>query len=95
MAPLDHSSGKQVSARNPVQVNKRAKQAMMIGAAHNAINVAESKKYYEKKKSEGKKHNQVLRALGRHLVRGIWSLIKNNKLYEVKNCSDCKLEGAA
>jgi transposase len=95
MAPLDHSSGKQVGARNPVQVNKRAKQAMMIGAAHNAINVAESKKYYEKKKAEGKKHNQALRSLGRHLVRVIWSLIKNSKLYEVKNCSDCNLEGAA
>lgn len=95
MAPLDHSSGKQVGARNPIQVNKRAKLALMVGAAHNAMNVAESKRYYEKKKAAGKKHNQALRSLGRHLVRVIWSLIENSKLYEVKNCSDCKLEGVA
>jgi transposase len=68
MAPLDHSSGKQVGAKNPIQVNKRAKTAMMVGAAHNSRNVDESKIYYQKKKSEGKKHNQALRSLGRHLV---------------------------
>lgn len=95
MAPLDRSSGKKVGTKDPVQVNKRAKAAMMIAAAHNARNVAESKKYYQKKVSEGKKHNQALRSLGRHLVRVIWSLIKNNRLYDIKKINECKLEGAA
>lgn len=95
MAPLDFSSGKQVSARNPMQVNKRAKAAMIIGAAHNARNIPESQKYYQKKISEGKKHNQALRSLGRHLARVIWSLVKNNRLYSAKKCNEYELEGAA
>lgn len=92
MAPLDNSSGKQVGGKSPIQVNKRAKAAMMIAVAHNARIIIESKKYYEKKKSEGKKHNQAIRSLGRHMVRVIWSLVKNNKLYNEKKTENCALK---
>ncbi|MDQ7058687.1 MAG: hypothetical protein Q9N62_09760 [Ghiorsea sp.] len=37
---------------------------------------------YDKKRAEGKKHNQAVRSLARHLSRVIWSLVKNKRLYE-------------
>lgn len=82
MAALDNSSGKKTAARTPTQVNTRAKAAMMVAVARHYPLVDASKAYYDKKRAEGKKHNQAVRALGRHLIRVIWSLVKNNRKYE-------------
>jgi len=38
---------------------------MMTAVAHNIRKVEESKRYYQKKRDEGKSHNQAVRALGR------------------------------
>lgn len=83
MAPLDHSSGKRTAARPPKQVNVRAKAAMMIAVVRHAQCVPQSRAYYERKRAQGKTHNQAVRALGRHLVRVIWSLIKHQRDYQI------------
>jgi len=44
----------------------------------------ESKRYYDKKRAEGKKHNQAIRALGRHLCRVIFSMLKHDRGYEYR-----------
>ena len=46
--------------------------------------VAESQRYYEKKRAEGKKHNQAIRAFGRHLTRIIYKLLKEEREYEIR-----------
>ena len=46
--------------------------------------VPESQRYYEKKRSEGKKHNQAIRALGRHLCRIIYKMLKEEREYEIR-----------
>ena len=46
--------------------------------------VPESQKYYEKKRGEGKKHNQAIRALGRHLCRIIYKMLKEERQYEIR-----------
>ncbi|TAK61641.1 MAG: IS110 family transposase, partial [Methylobacter sp.] len=46
--------------------------------------VEESKRYYEKKRAEGKKHNQAVRALGRQLCRVIFKMLRDEKTYENK-----------
>lgn len=71
-------------AKKPRQVNRWAKAAMMIAVARHVKLVPSSKAYYEKKRAEGKKHNQAIRALGRHLTRVIWALIKNQRGYEMR-----------
>jgi len=85
MAPLDHSSGQKERAKTALQVNTRTKAAMMVAVAHHAWKVAESQRYYVKKRAEGKKHNQAIRSLGRHLVRVIWSMARDNRRYEMRN----------
>ena len=44
----------------------------------------EAKRYYDKKRSEGKKHNQALRSLARHMVRVIWSMLRDGRDYEIR-----------
>lgn len=85
MAALDHSSGKKTGARAPRQVNTRAKAAMMVALARHVHCVPASQAYYERKRAEGKRHNQALRCLGRHMVRVIWALIKQQRHYEIRS----------
>ena len=46
--------------------------------------VPESQAYYDRKRADGKRHNQAVRALGRHLVRVIWHMLQNNRDYAMK-----------
>jgi len=84
MAALDDSSGKKTSTRTPRQVNTRAKAAMMVAIARHIPHAPSSKAYYDKKRAEGKKHNQAIRALGRQMIRVIWSLVKRKREYEIR-----------
>ncbi len=41
----------------------------------------------ENKRAEGKKHNQAVRALGRHLVRVMWAMLTQDRDYELREDS--------
>jgi len=84
MSPLSKDSGQHHGSKCPRQVNRRAKAAMMTAVARHINFVPESRVYYDRKRSEGKKHNQAVRALGRHLVRVIWSMVNNERDYELR-----------
>lgn len=84
MSTLDNRSGKYQGTKAPKHVNTRAKTAMMIGVDRHRKYVPESQKYYEKKRSEGKKHNQAIRSLGRHLSRIIYKMLKEEREYEIR-----------
>ena len=81
MAALDNSSGTYQGSKRSKQVNQRAKMAMMNGLDKHRRWVEQSGRYYQKKRSEGKKHNQALRSLGRHLVRVIFKMLKDDRDY--------------
>jgi len=82
MSALDNSSGKYRGGKQPKHVNTRAKAAMMIAVDRHRKFVGESQAYYEKKRLEGKKHNQAIRALGRHLTRIIYKMLKDKRAYQ-------------
>lgn len=84
MADLDNSSGKFRGSKAPKHVNKRAKGAMMTAVDRHRKCVPESQRYYEKKRSEEKLHNQAIRALGRQLCRIIFRMIKQNRTYKIR-----------
>jgi len=46
--------------------------------------IEESKKYLEKEKAEGKKYQQAICSIGRHLVRVIWNMIQQDRAYVIK-----------
>ena len=83
MATLDNSSGKYQGSKQPKHVNTRAKAAMMVALDRHRKYVPESQRYYEKKRTEGKKHNQAIRALRRHLSRIIYKMLTEGRKYEI------------
>ena len=84
MASLDNSSGKKKGSKTSKMVNTRARMAMMAAVDSHRKCVPESQRYYEKKRAEGKKHNQAVRALGRHLCRVIFKMLREDREYEIK-----------
>ncbi|MGH8129041.1 MAG: IS110 family transposase [Gammaproteobacteria bacterium] len=85
MAPLDHSSGMQNYGRRPHNINTRCQNALMTCVARHMACVPESRAYYDRKRDQGKTHNQAVRALGRHLVRVIWNLQHQQRDYEIRS----------
>ena len=84
MCPLTYQSGDFSGTKAPRQVNRRAKAAMMNALAHHIKQVPESRIFYEKKRAEGKGHNQALRSLGRHMVRVMWCMLRDGRDYELR-----------
>jgi transposase len=84
MSTLDNSSGNYHGTKQPKHVNTRAKAAMMTALDRHRKYVPESQRYYEKKRSEGKKHNQAIRALGRHLCRIIYKMLTEQREYQIR-----------
>lgn len=82
-AALDNSSGKYQGSKRSKQVNQHAKAAMMSAVDHQRKGSEESQRYYEKKRNEGKTHNQAIRSLGRHLSRVIFKMLTNNRDFYV------------
>lgn len=84
MANLDNRSGTYQGSKAPKHVNTRAKAAMMTAVDRHRKCVPESQRYYEKKRAQGKAHNQAIRALGRHLCRIIFKMLKHDRPYETR-----------
>jgi transposase len=85
MSTLDNSSGKYQGTKAPKHVNTRAKAAMMIALDRHRKYVPQSQRYYDKKRAQGKKHNQAIRALGRHLCRIIYKMLKEQREYQLRS----------
>jgi len=81
---LDNSSGKHQGTKRSMATNRRAKAAITDGAALNARHVEESNIYLNKKISEGKKHQQAVRSLARHLTRILWNMLTHGREYETR-----------
>ena len=81
---LDKSSGKQKGSKTNKASNRHAKIAILTATRLHAMRVKESKDYLDKKIKEGKKYQQAIRSLARHLVRVIWKMIVEDRDYEIK-----------
>lgn len=84
MVALDNSSGKYKGSKVSKQVNTHAKRAMMVAVDRHRSGNEQSNDYYKKKRFEGKKHNQAVRSLGRHIARVIFKMLTENRDYYVK-----------
>ena len=82
MSPLTHQSGQMLRTKSPRQVNTRCKAAMMTAVARHIHCVPVSRAFYDRKRSQGKTHSQAIRALGRHLVRVIWAMLRDQRDYD-------------
>lgn len=84
MAPLDNSSGLLNRGKRPKCVNTRCQAALMTCIVRHMACVPQSRAYYDRKRIQGKRHNQAVRALGRHLARVIWHMLQQGRDYEIR-----------
>jgi len=55
---------------------------MMTAVARHIGCVPRSQAYYARERTQGKTHNQAVRALCRHMVRVIWAMLRDGRDYE-------------
>lgn len=84
MTNLDNSSGKYKGSKKNLATNRHAKMTMLTATSKHTQHVEESKRYLEKKIGEGKKYQQAIRSIARHLVRVIWNMIQQDRAYEIR-----------
>jgi len=82
VAPLPHSSGKYSTDKASRRVNKRAKDAIMQIAKSSVQHNPESRRYYNKKRDEGKSHWHAIKCLARQLIRVIYAMLRDRTYYQ-------------
>ena len=86
-SPLPYSSGKYSNDRTSKRVNKRAKDAIMQIAKCSVQHNPESKRYYDKKRKEGKSHWHAIKCLARQLIRVIYAMLRDRTYYQPNKSS--------
>jgi len=82
LAPVTRRSGTSIRGEHPNRAgNKVLKRAMFL-AAFASLRDPTSRRYYDRKRSEKKKHNQALIALARRRCDVLYAMLRDGSLYQ-------------
>jgi len=81
VACVDHQSGDQDGAKPVYPSNTLGKECMMNLAGKMIQHDPESRRYYDKKRDEGKRHFDALRRVARQLVKIIYRMLAEQREY--------------
>ncbi|GAB4054467.1 hypothetical protein GCM10028775_44810 [Catellatospora paridis] len=83
LAPVPHDSGKRTgNHRRPQRYNRRLRHVFYMAALTSIKPDGPSRTYYQRKRAEGRKHQQALIALARRRVNVLWALLRDNRTYQ-------------
>ncbi|WP_405969170.1 IS110 family transposase [Streptomyces sp. NBC_00988] len=83
VAPVPRDSGKiSGNLRRPRRYNRRLQRVFYISALFSIRNCEDSRRFYDRKRSEGKRHIQAVLALARRRVNVLWALLRDGRTYE-------------
>ena len=80
---LNNSSGKSEKGSKPTHVNHRAKGVLCMMAQAAIMTHSESRRYYDKKRKEGKSHWHAIKCLAKYLLRHIFTLLNQMEVEDV------------
>ncbi|MFE1522248.1 IS110 family transposase [[Kitasatospora] papulosa] len=84
VAPVPRDSGKiSGNLRRPRRYNRRLQRVFYISALCSIRHCDESRRFYERKRAEGKRHIQAVLALARRRVNVLWALLRDGRTYEL------------
>ncbi|MFI5753324.1 IS110 family transposase [Streptomyces sp. NPDC051644] len=84
VAPAPRDSGKvSGNLHRPVSYHRRLQRVFYTSALISVRFDPNSRKFYDRKRAEGKKHVQAVLALARRRVNVLWALIRDRRCYEV------------
>ncbi|WP_406358553.1 IS110 family transposase [Streptomyces sp. NBC_00658] len=83
VAPVPRDSGKiSGNLRRPRRYNRRLQRVFYISALFSIRHCEDSRRFYDRKRSEGKRHIQAVLALARRRVNVLWALLRDGRTYE-------------
>ncbi|WP_420706696.1 transposase [Streptomyces sp. NRRL S-1824] len=83
VAPVPRDSGKvSGNLRRPQRYNRRLQRVFYTSALFSIRRCEESRRFYDRKRAEGKRHTQVVLALARRRVNVLWALLHEQRRYE-------------
>lgn len=81
---VPHDSGKiSGNLRRSRRYNRRLQRVFYISALFSIRSCDESRRFYERKRAEGKRHTQAVLALARRQVNVLWALLRDGRTYEL------------
>ncbi|BAC75349.1 transposase [Streptomyces avermitilis] len=85
VAPAPHDSGKTSgNLRRPQRYHRRLQHVFYTSALVSSWSDPNSKRFYDRKRAEGKSHIQAVLALARRRVNVLWALIRDRRCYQVE-----------
>ncbi|GGK94177.1 hypothetical protein Ppa06_64450 [Planomonospora parontospora subsp. parontospora] len=82
LAPVPRDSGRvSGNLHRPQRYHRRLQRAFYLAAFSSLRVSAESRRFYDRKRAEGKTHSQALLALARRRVNVLWALIRDRRHY--------------
>ena len=86
LVPAAHDSGKRVGKHRRMRGgNKLLKRVFYQSAFASLRSAPESRAFYDRKRSEGKKHTQALIALARRRVNVLWAMLRDGTTFEARS----------
>jgi transposase len=82
LAPVTRRSGTSIHSEAPSRRGNKALKRAFFLAAFAALKNPVSRAYYDRKITQGKRHNQALLALARRRCDVLYAMIKNGTLYQ-------------
>jgi transposase len=83
VAPVPRDSGRiSGNLRRPRRYNRRLQRVFYISALFSIRHCEDSRRFYDRKRSEGKRHIQAVLALARRRVNVLWALLRDGRTYE-------------
>ena len=84
VAPVPRDSGKiSGNLRRPQRYNRRLQRVFYTSALLSIRTCEESRRFYDRKRAEGKRHTQAVLALARRRVTVLWALLRDGRCYEL------------
>ncbi|QKV68071.1 MULTISPECIES: IS110 family transposase [Streptomyces] len=84
LAPAPHDSGKSSgNLHRPQRYHRRLQRVFYTSALISIRSDPNSRRFYDRKRAEGKRHTQAVLALARRRVNVLWALIRDRRCYQV------------
>jgi transposase len=83
VAPVPRDSGKiSGNLQRPQRYNRRLQRVFYTSAMFSIRYCEESRRFYDRKRAEGKRHTQAVLALARRRVNVLWALLRDGRCYQ-------------
>jgi transposase len=84
LAPVARDSGRRTNNLHPPRrYNRSLRRVFYLSALSSLSGPGPSRDYYQRKRAQGRKHQQALIALARRRVDVLWALLRDNRCFEL------------